>query len=111
MSLYRDREEVVVPKPQGGEGHLLRDVLVPEEAIGGSKLMQITLEPGCAIGYHQHVGDCEAYYILEGKALYNDDGEEFEIGAGDSTFCEEGHWHGIKNIGEGNVRFIALIYK
>ena len=29
---------------------------------------QVTLKPGCSIGYHTHIGNGEDYYILKGKS-------------------------------------------
>ena len=54
-------------------------------------------------------GDSETYYILSGKGLYNDNGTEVEIGAGDVTYCAPGEGHGLKCLGDEPVEMIALI--
>ena len=51
----------------------------------------------------------ETYYILSGKGLYNDNGTEVEIGAGDVTYCAPGEGHGLKCLGDEPVEMIALI--
>jgi mannose-6-phosphate isomerase-like protein (cupin superfamily) len=70
---------------------------------------QAVLEVGEEVEYHMHVGEAETYYILSGKALYNDNGEISEIGPGTVTYTPSGSGHGIKNIGEDKLIFMALI--
>lgn len=67
------------------------------------------LEAGEEVQFHIHEGECEYYYILSGKGLYNDNGELSEITNGDVTFTPSGYGHGIKNIGDTSLEFIALI--
>ncbi len=67
------------------------------------------LLPGEEIKYHTHEGESETYYILSGKGLYNDNGNETEIFPGSVTFTSSGNGHGMKNTGEENLNFIALI--
>lgn len=67
------------------------------------------LLPGQEIKYHTHEGESETYYILSGKGLYNDNGKETEIFPGSVTFTPSGNGHGMKNTGEENLNFIALI--
>ena len=67
------------------------------------------LNVGEEVEFHIHNGESESYYILSGKALYNDNGELTEITKGSVTFTASGNGHGIKNIGKENLEFIALI--
>ena len=56
----------------------------PEELNGrGRVFSHITVAPHSGIGYHVHKGDTEIYYVLSGKAEYNDNGSITEIKAGD----------------------------
>lgn len=81
-----------------------------ENFHGKGRLYGISIiEPNGSIGIHTHTGDQEAYFILEGKGLYNDDGDEYEINPGDFLICEDGHSHGLKNIGDVDLRYVALI--
>lgn len=71
----------------------------------------VTIEAGGHLDYHEHHGETETYYILEGCGVYNDNGREYEVKAGDVTFCEDGCGHGIVCKGDEPVRFMALIIK
>ncbi len=69
------------------------------------------LVPGGEVEYHVHEGESESYYILSGKGLYNDNGVETEVYPGDITFTPNGTGHGIKNIGDADLHFMALIVR
>ena len=67
------------------------------------------LKPGEEVEYHVHNGESETYYILSGKGLYNDNGDEYEALPGTVTFTPSGQGHGITNTGDEMLSFIALI--
>lgn len=67
------------------------------------------LEKNCEVGCHTHTGDNETYYILKGEAEYNDNGVMRKLHPGDVSFTADGESHGIKNIGDEPLEFIALI--
>ena len=70
----------------------------------------VTIEAGGHLDYHEHHGEAEAYYILEGTGLYDDNHEkEYIVKPGDVTYCADGKGHGIKNAGDDTLRFMALI--
>ena len=50
----------------GGNGHvIIKEILDAEQFNGkGGLYAQVTLEPGCSLGYHEHHGESETYYIL-----------------------------------------------
>ena len=52
----------------GGNGHvIIKEILDAEQLNGKCGLYaQVTLEPGCSLGYHEHHGESETYYILQG---------------------------------------------
>lgn len=95
----------------GGEGHVLMEKLLGEEELSGQcdLYAKVTLEPGCSIGYHEHHGNSETYYILSGTGRYNDNGLLTDVKAGDVTFTPSGHGHALANAGSDNLDFIALI--
>ena len=111
MTLIRDREVVKVDKSDNGKGYLLRDMLLEGELLGGilSYMSIITLEPGCAIGPHLHSEENEVYYIIEGTGVYYDNGEEYEVQAGDLVVCDLGQSHGLENTGDTTMRFVAVM--
>lgn len=97
---------------RGGDGTVLLTNLItsPAELAGKGRLFsKITIEPGCSIGYHEHTGDRELYYIISGTAEYNDNGEIRTVHAGDVTLCPAHSGHGIANRGSETVELIAVI--
>ena len=70
---------------------------------------EITLNPGCSIGYHQHDSETEYYFILSGEGTVNDDGKEVQVKQGDSIITGNGAFHGIKNMGSVPLVFHAVI--
>jgi mannose-6-phosphate isomerase-like protein (cupin superfamily) len=104
-------EKTRVENPQGGCGYLEKEpVLAPGATLGDvSMYAKITLGPKSTLGYHIHEGNSETYYVLEGEALYNDNGEKRKIGPGDITFTPSGSSHGIENSSDTPFVFMALI--
>ena len=97
----------------GGNGHVIIKELLDTEQLNGKcgLYAQVTLEPGCSLGYHEHHGETETYYLTKGAGIYNDNGKEYPVEVGDVTFCADGNGHGIKNAGEEDLVFVALILK
>lgn len=95
----------------GGKGITTFKRLLGEKELNGKCGMfaQLTVEKGGSIGYHIHKGESETYYILSGQGLYNDNGQEREVGPGDVTFTPNGSGHGIVNTGDGDLVFMGLI--
>ena len=58
----------------------------------------VTIEPGCTLGYHEHHGESETYYILTGEGMYNN-GTKRPRTAGVVTFTPDGRGHALDNIG------------
>ncbi len=94
-----------------GKGEItITHLLTPQElADKCSMFAKVTIPPGASIGTHFHNGNTETYHILQGEALYNNNGEEIKITAGTTTFCPDGEQHGIENIGSDDLVFMALI--
>jgi mannose-6-phosphate isomerase-like protein (cupin superfamily) len=72
-------------------------------------LGEITLAPGCSIGYHQHDNETEYYFIISGSGAVNDNGTEVQVNAGDSVTTGNGASHSIKNTGNSPLIFHAVI--
>ena len=47
--------------------------------------------------------------VFKGKAKVVDNGKEDILGPGDSMVCYEGDWHGIENIGDEDLEYVAVI--
>lgn len=95
----------------GGPGLLhARKILEANEfAEKGRLFNHCVLHPGEGIGSHQHKNEFEVYYILQGTGIYNDNGTETDVAAGDVTVCQSGESHALKNTGTEDLVFIALI--
>lgn len=95
----------------GGEGHVITKRLLGEKELNGKCRLfaEVTLEPGCSLGYHEHHEESETYYIIKGEGEYNDNGTLRPVKAGDVTFTPDNCGHGMKNTGTENLVFMALI--
>jgi quercetin dioxygenase-like cupin family protein len=111
MSLLRNRTIEKAEHVQDGKGYMLKDVLLTDDHLNGKLTFtsSITLDPGCSIGTHTHIGDNEMYFIYEGAGLYTDNDETYPVQAGDVVFCEEGETHSIENDSDAPLKFIAVI--
>ncbi|MEG2575247.1 MAG: cupin domain-containing protein [Christensenella sp.] len=72
-------------------------------------LSTITLERGATVGDHAHHGEAEVYFITQGSGEYNDNGKTVDVAAGDVTICYKEETHGLKNTGDGELVFHAII--
>ena len=113
MTKTGEREIAKKENVNGGAGYVLMEALLNEEerAEHCRIFSQVTIHPGCELGYHEHHGETETYYVLSGSATYIDNDKEYEIKAGDVTFCKDGDGHGIKNQGTEPIIFIAVVLK
>ena len=90
-----------------------QSTLMPRSALAAtvrSMFARVTIPPHASMGAHKHEGNTETYHILSGRARYNDNSKEIEIGAGTTTFCADGEVHAIANASETeDLVFMALI--
>lgn len=96
---------------EGGKG-LLKLIKMSDYYDKPAKLRTFAfaeLEPGAEVGFHEHEGESECYYILSGEGIYDDNGELVPVKSGDVTFTPTGTGHGLKNTGSEKMTFIALI--
>lgn len=95
----------------GGKGHVIIERLLGEKELNGKcgLYAKVTIEPGCSLGYHEHHGESETYFILSGKGDYNDNGEVIPVKAGYCTVTGDGCGHGLANTGNEDLVFMALI--
>ena len=96
---------------RGGNGTVeITNFVTPEDMNNKGRLFaNITLKPGCSIGYHVHDNDSELFYLMKGVALYNDNGTEYTVHPGDVMYCPAGTGHSIANNGEETVEVCAVI--
>ena len=90
------------------EMHLIAERV--DELYGKGRLFNLmVLAPSNSIGEHTHEGDNEIFYFLKGTGEYNDNGTIVTVEPGDTTVCNDGEMHGLKNTGDVPLEFIALI--
>ena len=103
----------VLESLKGGKGHVIMKYLLGDKELDGKCELyaEVTLKPECSIGYHEHNDESETYYILSGEGEYNDNGVLTIVRTGAVTFTDSGNGHGIENIGNTDLVFMALIIK
>lgn len=106
--------EIKAKNKANGKGEItIKHILGASELNANDMYAQVTIPPGCSIGYHEHHGNAESYYILEGEALYDDNGQQMlTLTPGQTTYCPDGEGHSIENpSSDKNLVFMALISK
>lgn len=103
-----------ITKPSAnGIGELKLELILTEELGDKCGLYaKVTIPAGSVLGYHEHHGEGESYFVLSGEAVYNDNGVERVIKAGNTTWTPSGSGHGVDNSkGTEPIVFMALIVK
>ena len=105
------REILEMKNAKGGLNSLFADELLKgDEFLGAGRLFNIvTFPPKSSMGYHIHENESETYVVLKGEGIYNDNGTEVEIKAGDVTYCAPGESHGLENKSDEDLVIAALI--
>ena len=95
---------------EGPGSVLVTDICSKEEMFDKSRTYaQMLLKKDCGIGYHVHENEKEIFLVNKGRAVYNDNGTEYEVGPGDVLVCEDGQGHAITNYSDEDCEVIALI--
>ena len=68
---------------------------------------KVTILPGDELPYHEHHGETEAYHILSGAGMYQDNDKTYPVQAGMTTFCEDGSGHAVSCAGEEPLVFLG----
>ncbi len=109
------KESYTVRTKMGGTGVgevYVYDIVSKEELLGHGRLYaKLVLPPGSSIGWHQHVGETEPYYILYGEGDFTDtDGTVTKVHAGDICTIAVNGWHSLANNSTEDLALIALVY-
>lgn len=98
-------------KMRGGEGACTVTTILNEAELyeKGRAFMKITVPPNCSIGYHEHIGDMEVYYIIKGTLILSDNDKEVTLSAGDTLYTPDGSGHSARNESTEEAELIALI--
>lgn len=101
---------ITMPSANGTGVITIEKILDKELSDKCGLYAKVTIPAGSVLGYHEHHGNGENYFILSGEGLYNDNGVSRTIKAGDSTWTADGCGHGLDNSqGTEAIVFMALI--
>ncbi|MEI3605980.1 cupin domain-containing protein [Pseudogracilibacillus sp. SE30717A] len=106
-------ETTIYENLHGGSGKVeIRTKINQDDKVKGLKLFaEVTLMPHSSIGYHYHRDEAEGYYITEGSGVFIDHNEERkEVRTGDLCLITKGQSHGIENVTNNELKFIAIVY-
>ncbi len=111
--MIRKEQCTEVEHLQGGKGTVKLYHIQTKEELGkaGRLFARVVLDPGCSIGWHQHKGETEPYYILKGEGTFVDaDGSRHTVTPGDICTIEDGQFHSMENNSDQPLEFIGLVY-
>ena len=105
--------KVVTMPSANGKGELKLELVLDKELGDKCGLYaKVTIPAGSVLGYHEHHGEGESYFVLSGEAVYDDNGVKRVIKPGDTTWTPSGTGHGVDNSnGKEDLVFMALIVK
>ncbi len=90
------------------DGSTIRSLLDMSNApVANQSLAEATIDAGGSTVRHWHRVSEEIYYIVEGSALMEIDGEERAVGVGDAVLIPPGAWHTITASADGPVRLLC----
>lgn len=110
MIIKRAKDRVVTDTIEEiGSCHCVSFMNEQESYEAGDFFGICTMDPGNKTKYHTHEKEYEVYHILSGHAKYYQDGKEYDLMPGDTSLCPLGSWHSIENIGDSELKFVALM--
>ena len=86
------------------------EFLVEAEDSGGSvTVFECSVPAGARVpAPHSHDAFDETVYVLEGTCTWTVDGEELELGAGQSACIRRGQVHAFDNRSDADMKFLAI---
>lgn len=88
------------------DGSTIRSILDAANApVERQSLAEAMVPAGVAIERHYHKVSEEFYFLLEGRALMEIEGETQEVGPGEAILIPAGKWHQITGLEE--TRFLC----
>ena len=112
LNIY-DQEKKAVHNARGGDGTIYGMTAWTEEDLNTPTVgVGLTIvPPGTSIGLHEHPAEEELYFVLKGEGLATVDGEENKVGPGDMILCPVGGSHAMKNTGDSDLEFFAMVVR
>lgn len=88
---------------------IIKWLVTPDKDAAGLTLGEVVLRPGLGHERHNHPDAEEVLYFLSGTGLQMvDDGEPYEVHAGDVIYIPKGVFHSTTNTGWDTLRVLAL---
>jgi mannose-6-phosphate isomerase-like protein (cupin superfamily) len=84
--------------------------LVLDDAAADHKVKRIVVEPGKRLSYQKHAQRSEHWFVVSGTATVVLDGNEHQVGPGQSIDVPVGTAHRCENRGAEQVIFIEVQY-
>ena len=108
---HADMDRLEKHEMRGGAGTIhMKEIVKAEELMGKGRLFNhITVNPGCSIGRHEHIGEAEIFYILSGQGIADDNGTQVLLEPGDMLYTGDGCYHALRNEGEVPLEMVAVI--
>ena len=101
---------MTMPSANGVGAIHIEKILDEELADKCGLYAKVTIPAGSVLGYHEHHGNGESYFVLSGEGVYDDNGVKRIVRAGESTWTPNGSGHGFDNAqGKEDLVFMALI--
>lgn len=110
--IYNKKNSLKIDNHFGGKGTIEIFKHVSKGDLDTINMVaNVVLPKGSSIGYHLHDNDAEIYHIVRGKGLFTDENKkEHIVGPNDCCAIKKGQSHGIENIGDEDLVFIAILF-
>jgi quercetin dioxygenase-like cupin family protein len=108
---HEEMKKDVKEQMRGGPGRTNFEYVIPPELLPSKSrfFSVISLEKNCGIGKHEHNGETEIFYVLQGEGILDDNGIEKTFRKGDCNVCGGGAFHSILNERDEPLVFLAVI--
>jgi len=70
---------------------------------------RLILEPGCSIGFHEHVDEEEVFIVVKGRGRVTDGDIVVPVEEGDTILTGDGAGHAVEAVGDTPLELIAVI--
>ena len=108
----KPKETEIFQALHGGVGRVrITKIITHKNDLASLHLFaKVTVDVGASIGYHEHLDDSEAYYIVSGEAIFLDHKKiPKEVTKDDFCYIYKGQGHGIINRGNTPLEMIAIV--
>ena len=108
MTPFPIRKEDIHDPLRTSHGEVLYELVGRAGGATGHSLAHVVVPPAKASLAHHHQVSEETYYVLEGRARMQLDGQEFEMAPGQACLILPGQVHQIFNAGDDALEFLVI---